>query len=384
MPKFENSKYSKIWDSSEGRTVVTAILRDPELIKANHTFWRTKFRIDPQNTPTNAEGEATFKSKMRQLESGALMDMRAPLADSLQMDKGGIAAYEASIPDLIAKGWRETATERYYKEKMFDQFADLKNIAMYATEVLQVGLDSANQTLSYMSAYLLSRGNLAYTQGQGIQGNLYKVYIPDENFDTAGAKVWSDSTAKIVSQMIEKQKKYLDKWGVDLILQWEIETSQFDSAFLANAQVKEWIRYVNVINNTPLPETFTPTRDMALKALASYPELAPIVLVEEKQKDVLNGSVKGWKTGIAVLRPVGYAGFIRHTQAIDEEMFKKYGNNVNSYNFTPALDGLVTICNSVLVNGNFKEWHTDLWMSAIPSLDEFLYHVIIDTTTADS
>ena len=39
--------------------------------------------------------------------------------------------------------------------------------------------------------------------------------------------------------------------------------------------------------------------------------------------------------------------------------------------------------NSVVNNGNLKEWHTDLMMSAIPTLDEFLYHAIIDTTTAD-
>ena len=58
--KFENSKYNKIWDSNEGRVIVNAILNDPELIKANHTFWRTKFRVDPQITPTNAEGEAVF------------------------------------------------------------------------------------------------------------------------------------------------------------------------------------------------------------------------------------------------------------------------------------------------------------------------------------
>ena len=40
--------------------------------------------------------------------------------------------------------------------------------------------------------------------------------------------------------------------------------------------------------------------------------------------------------------------------------------------------------NGMPVNGNFKEWHTDLVMAAVPSLDEFLYHFIIDTTEANS
>ena len=73
--KFAQSVYNKIWDSVEGRQIVEQILNDPALINANHTFWATKFRIDPQITPTNQEGEAVFISRMRALDSGTLMDM---------------------------------------------------------------------------------------------------------------------------------------------------------------------------------------------------------------------------------------------------------------------------------------------------------------------
>ena len=381
--KFENSKYSKIWDSNEGRAIVTAILNDPELIRANHTFWQTKFRVDPQTTPTNAEGEAIFKSKMRPIQSGVLMDMRAPLGDSTPMEVGGLAAYTGSIPDFIAKGFVEKATERYYKEKMFDQFADLKNVAMYATDVLQLQLDSANQTLSHMSAYLLSRGNLSYLQGEGIQDNLYKAAVPVENFDNAGEKVWTDTTARLLDQMVKKEEKFKEKWGVEFAMQWEITRDMFRNVFMKNEQVIEWVKHnYELRNGIKLSTSLTMTEDMVFDDIAKYPGLSPIVLVEEKQKDLINGSVSGWKEGVAVLRPRGYAGLIRHTKPQDEEMFKRFGNNINSYNFASALGGVATIMNSTIVNGNFKEWHTDLWMSAIPTLDEFLYHVIIDTTTA--
>lgn len=381
--KFENSKYNKIWDSNEGRTIVNAIINDPELLRANHTFWQTKFIVDPISIRTNAEGEALFKSKMRPMQTGTLMDMRAPLGDSTPMDSKGITAYTGTIPDFIAKGFVEKATERWYKEQMFDQFADLKNVAIYATDVIQRGFDSANQTLSHMSAYLLSHGNLSYLQGEGIQDSLYKVPIPTENFDTAGEKVWTDPTARILDQMVAKEEKYKQLWGVDIPLQWEFTRNQFLQCFLNNEQVIEWVRYTNVVNNTPLPEKLILTEDMVKTAIAKFAGVSPIVLVEEKQNDVINGTVSGWKEGVAVLRPTGYAGYIRHTEAQDEAIFKAYGNSVNSYNFTKALGGIATICNSVVVNGNLKEWHTDLWMSAIPSLDEFLYHVIIDTTAAD-
>lgn len=383
--KFEQSQYNKIWDSKEGRTIVTAILNNPDLIHANHTFWQSKFRIDPQVTPTNSEGEAVFKSKMRELDGGVLMDMRAPLGDSTPMDAKGIQAYAGSIPDFIAKGFVEKATERKYKEDLFDEFADARNLAIYATDVIQKGLDAANQTLSHMAAYLLSHGNLSYLQGEGIQSALYEAPVPSANFTTAGVLVWTDPNAEILTQIINKVKHYYDVWGVEIPLQLEVPRTMFDNCFVPNTQVINWVKHMyEVKNGVALSGNLPITADMALEELAKYPSLPKIVIVEEKQKDVVNGIVSGWDVDKAVLRPVGYAGYIRHTVALDEEMLTRYGNNVNSFNFTRALSGLVTIQNSVVVNGNFKEWHTDVMMSAIPSLDEFLYHVIIDTTTADS
>ena len=381
--KFANSTYNKIWDSNEGRQIVTQILNDPDLIRANHTFWTQKFRIDPQITPTNAEGEAIFKSTMRQLESGVLMDMRAPLGDSVPEDKKGLAYYSGVIPEFISKGTVEKATERAYKEDLFAQFGDAALIAAYATDVLQSKLDSANQTLSHMSAQLLSTGKIVYNQGVGIQGNVLKADVPAENFLKAGAKVWSDTSARLLDQIVKMVEDIREAKGLDLQFQLEITRKQFLEAFMKNEQVIEWVRYLNVINNTPLPERAVMTEDLVKNALARFEGLPPIVIVEEKQKDTENGIVHGWKEGVAVLRPLGYAGFIRRTTIKDVELFTKYGNNVNSYSFASALNGLAQIANSVIVNGNFKEWHTHVIMAAVPSLDEFLYHYIIDTTTAN-
>lgn len=381
--KFELSTYNKIWDSREGRQIVTTILNTPELINANHTFWMEKFRVDPQITPTNQEGEAIFISRMRQLESGVLMDMRAPLGDSKPEDKKGLAYYSGAIPEFISKGFVEKATEREYKERLFEQFGDAALVAAYATDVLQSRIDSANQTLSNMGAQLLSTGKIVYKYGEGIKSNVLKAEIPAENFLKAGAKVWTDTTAKLLDQIVKIVKDVKDATGVDFAWQLEVTKDQFNNCFLTNSQVIEWIRYVNIINNQPLPDKMVITRDMAMPALAKFPDLPPIVIVEEKQKDADSTMVHGWKQGVAVLRPAGYAGYIRRTTIKDTEMFQKYGNSVNSYSFAPALNGIGVIRNSVIVNGNFKEWHTDLVIAGVPSLDEFLYHYIIDTTTAN-
>ena len=381
--KFEQSTYNKIWDSTEGSQIVTQILNSPDLINANHMFWTEKFRVDPNSTPTNQEGEAVFISRMREIESGVLMDMRAPLGDSVPEDKKGIAYYSGVIPEFISKGTVEKATERDYKEKLFEQFGDVALVAAYATDVLQSKIDSANQTLSNMSAQLLSTSKIIYKSGVGIQGNVLKAEVPAANFLKAGTKVWTDTTARLLDQIVEIVEDVKDKTG---IANWQLEVTkdQFKNCFLKNAQVIEWVRYMNIINNQPLPERLVLSREMAMSALASFEGLPPIVIIEEKQKDADSTIVHGWKAGVAVLRPAGIAGYMRRTTIKDTELFTKYGNSVNSYSFTPALNGLATVRNSVIVNGNFKEWHTDVVLAGVPSLDQFLYHYIIDTTTANS
>ena len=381
--KFEQSTYNKIWDSTEGSQIVTQILNSPDLINANHMFWTEKFRVDPNITPTNQEGEAVFISRMREIESGVLMDMRAPLGDSVPEDKKGIAYYSGVIPEFISKGTVEKATERDYKEKLFEQFGDVALVAAYATDVLQSKIDSANQTLSNMSAQLLSTSKIIYKSGVGIQGNVLKAEVPAANFLKAGAKVWTDTTARLLDQIVEIVEDIKNKTG---IANWQLEVTkdQFKNCFLKNAQVIEWVRYMNIINNQPLPERLVLSREMAMSALASFEGLPPIVIIEEKQKDADSTIVHGWKAGVAVLRPAGIAGYMRRTTIKDTELFTKYGNSVNSYSFTPALNGLATVRNSVIVNGNFKEWHTDVVLAGVPSLDQFLYHYIIDTTTANS
>ena len=387
--KFENSVYSKIWDSSEGRQIVTSILNDPNLIKANHTFWREKFLVDPMITPTNAEGEAVFTSRMRQLDSGVLMDMRAPLGDSKPEDVKGMKAYQGTIQEFISKGTVEKATERYYKEKFFESLGDAELVGRYAMDVLQPKIDSANQTLSYMSAYLLSHGNLAYLQGEGMQGNIYAPYIPAENFKNAGAKVWADTSAPLFDIWRKLVADANDKFGVTLNWILEVPRDMFDNVILKNEEVIKWIKDSYLVNSSQIAAGTNNLSGLVVdeenffKYITKVQGLPTIVIVEEKQKDLHNGIVHGWKEGVAVLRPAGYAGLIRRTTIADVELFRDaFTNPANVYSFTPAMEGLAVVRNSTIVNGNLKEWHTDLVLAATPSLDEFLYHFIIDTTKA--
>lgn len=379
--KFANSLYNGIWKTAEGRKIVDTILNEG-LIKPNYTFHLEKFKIDPVLNPTNHLGESTFTSYMREIESSDYMDMRAPLGDTRPADKKGVSKYSGVIPDFAPRGFVEKATERFYKEEYFDQFGDDALVAAYATDELQRMMNDANLTLSYLAAKALSTGETVYDKGEGIYSAIYKSYISENNFVNAGEKVWSDPSALIINYMIDIEKKLSDLWGTMPQMIWEIPQDVFDNCFLKNEQIKEWVVSYNAMNNVTLPANMAMTEDLVKNAIAAHPaRLSPIVIIDQK---VNKGVREGWKSGNVVFRPAGYAGYIRKAAILDKKMLEKYGNNANTYNFTPALNGLGVIMNSVVVTGNLKEWHTDLFVKAIPTLDEFLYHVIVDTTTANS
>ena len=381
---FQNSNYSKLWDSKEGGQLLTFLLNDPEMIRSNHNFWKQKFLVDPNITPTAADGTATFKSAMREIETGSMMHMRAPLGDTITRDKKGVTFYTGVIPDFISDAFREQAMEREYKEQQFiENFGnDAMIIAQFANEVQSL-VDSADQTLSNMGAQVMSKGHIYYNYGQGITGGLYKAEIPAENFITAGDKAWTDPECKLLDQMREIENKFKDAWGLELPMQWEVPYDMWHNVILKNKQVRTWVLENRKVNNQVVVDDMIVTEAMVKEYIGTFEGVSPIVVIEEKQKNE-GVTVHGWKQNVAVLRPRGYAGVIRHTTILDQKMYEKYGSNLITRTFGKTNNGLFTLMNTAIQNGNMKEWHTEGMMSAIPTLDEFLYHIIVDTTTADT
>lgn len=378
---FSNSGYSRLWGSEEGTTLMQFILNDPNMINANITFWKEKFLVDPAITPTDHRGLATFRSEMRELKAAEMMDWRAPLADTRVGDKQGVAYYTGAIIDLSAEGYKETAAERLYKEKMFEQFGNDSLIVKQYVNEIQKMIDSRDQTLSNMGAQLMSTGKIIYTGGEGNKGAVYKADIPAENFIKAGEKVWNAGDCKLLDQMRDIEKSFRDKWGIDIPFQWEITKKRLNDVFLKNQQVIDFIIQCRILDNQVATEGMSITRDMFFEHIGQFEDLSPIVVIEEKQRDK-GTTVNGWNDKIAVWRPAGPAGMIRHTEILDSIVYPKYGARSVSKVFTTMPDGLGVFMNTTLDNGGLQEWHTDFFVSAIPSLDEFLYHVVVDTTQA--
>ena len=385
MPKFDfnNSQYAKFWESRDAANALRIFLNDPDIIRNRHMFWKGQFDVDPVFTERQPDGTAVFNTVIRERAVNHMLDMRAPLSQTEPRDKAGFNAYQGTIPDFAAKGYVETAMEREAKERMFENlFGNDAQILMAFADDIQLMVDEGNQTMSNLSAQTLSKGNCSYIYGTGLQGNIYKNPVPVENFVTAGTKVWSDTTAKLIDQMMKIEQDYRDRTGSALALKWQIPRADFVSKVLANQQVKDYIASFRTVNDLPSVSGMTITEKMFNEAFKDAELISPIEIVEESQRDGSVGTVHGWASGIAVLRPVGYAGLIKRTNILDQTMFKKYGSTVINKVF--ATRDIFTLVNTVLNNGEYREWHSDLFVAAVPTLDEPLDHVIVDTTTADS
>lgn len=384
---FNNSRYAKFFADRSNQNFLQTFINTEGILYTNYGWYKTQGRKAGSATPTSPDGVATFTVKSRAIEAAPLMDMRAPLGDSNQMDAKGLSFYSASIPDFIARGFVETALEREARIKEFEQFGNDADIVAQWVEVLQSQVDQADATMNYMTARLMSKGNIDYTGiAAGIQAPIHKANIPEENFVKAGAKVWTASDCKILTQMAEIEKKFREKWGYTGALKWQLPRDMYFNVFLKNAEVRELITNYRTLNDIATTSTMPITQAMFNQAFVDYQGVSPIEIVEEKVRNLTQTTdtmIHGWDQNVAVLRPVGDACEFEYTEILDETLFKKYGNKAISKVFARANDGLSLVVNTTLANGNYNEWHTDLMLSACPALVNFPHHVIVNTTVAD-
>ncbi len=387
---FNNSDYASFFRSkNDGAKLLQLYIDSSAVLNMDYGWALTQGRIAGMPIPTGPDGAAVFQMESYKLEAAPLMDLRAPLGDSLQMDAEGMDFYTASIPDFIGRGWTETAVQRAYKEKQYEQFGnDAKIIARWTADSLLRGLNQAKATLNLMTAQLQTTGKIDYRgMGAGIYVPLHDAKIPSVNFYKAGEKAWNSPDCKILTQMRKIEDKYREeRGGYNGALVWKMTKKMYHDTFLQNAEVialyEKWCtaNYIAYVQGMPI------TNEQFLKSIADIQGISPIEIVVEKERNktaTTDTTVQGWKDNIVVLRPAGDAVEFQYTDSLDEAMQKKYGASSIDSVFATMLQGLVKVMNITTDNGRFKEWHTDTMMSATPALLSFTNHVIVDTATAE-
>lgn len=385
---FEDSRYAKFFASPENNRFLQSFLDNSALFYTNYGWYKTQGRKAAAETPSNADGTAVFSVKSRKLQAPHLMDLRAPLGDSNQTDGSTEKFYTAPIPDFIAEGIVETATERNYKVRMFEQFGNDADIVATYVGKLQDKFNAVDATMNFMTAQLMTTAKIDYTGiGRGIQLPLHKAEVPTSNFLKAGVKTWADADCKLLTQMRVLEDKVRHQMG-DYAgpMVWQMTRNDFYNIFLKNKEVREFVSNYRKLNYLASTQEIPVVASEWNKAVVDLEGVSPIELVVEQESNKTHSKeevVKGWKDGTVVLRPAGDAVEFEYKAILDEQMIKQFGANAITTVFGRGNDGLSLVVNSTMDNGRFKEWHTDVMLSACPALIEFPNHYIIDINTAD-
>ena len=386
---FNNTRYAKLFSSKDNISFLSTFLNQKDLLYTNYGFYLTQGRRASMPTPTDYDGVAAFSVKSRKAEAAPLMHLRAPLGDAPEMDNEGLEMYSGSIPDFIGYKWTENARQREYKEQLFSQFGnDADLIAAWVRDVVQVGKNSAEATLSNLTAQLISTAGMSWNgKGEGLQQFVGKIQsFPIENRKKAGAKAWTDSDCKIISQMRKIEDDYRDeRGGTEIPLVWKMTRKMYRETFLENAEVKEWYKKWCIAHYKAYTDNMQILDEDFKNSLSDMTGLSPIEIIVEKQRNktvTTDTFVNGWKDNVVVLCPAGETVEFKWTPIYDRTLQEKYGAKNIDVSWASIADGLVTVGNYALDNGQFREWQTKVMMSACPVLLDFMNHVIIDTATA--
>ena len=361
------------------------------VLRCNNGWYLTQGDIDPNLTPISANGDATFKVRLRTLSPATLMNLRAPLGEGYQKDNEGIEWYTASIPDFAADGFRETAVERFHKmEHLREVFgSDAEAVDNYLDKIQNL-YDSLDMTMTYMSAQLSSTGFIDYDKiGRGIHEALYDAKVPKENFKKGGALEWSNAKCDLLEQM----RKFEEKWCnehiecKDIPLVWQMTNDDYFNGFLKNKQIAELYQSWAKANYIAFLQNYGPNQQMFLQSVTDLRGLSSIEIVDEVEHNMkFGGSVealRGWKNGTVVLRPAGKCLRFMRKEILDKRIFETLGNKLVDVSWATTNNGLGLLRNMTTANGLYQEFKTDLFLASIPAMLDSPYRWIIDITKKD-
>lgn len=385
-------------------------------IEENAFFWQEHFRVEGNEYDidrNDLKKNPAWTVKQGIKRTVPMADAMAPLSETMQLEAEGMEEKTGSIYQY-GKGLFETSMSKLELQARLRELGADENLVVGFVRGVADLVKTHNLRVSHMAAMTLSRGgqygntinvtNVAggTTTTQGFSGVVanQSAYIPLTNYKKAGTKVWTAADCDIPEQMrkIENDFKEANYIPDGTPFEWDIPWNIVVNVLLKNAAfIKEVNRYIAlyapdkviIVNNggsSTKVDTIT-YEQLVLYSRSPISKISPIRIVREQQ--VVQGittytTVKGWANGVAVLRPLGYAGVLVHAKVADVELMRS-GEVNKGIDFSLAkVQGFLNVINKVTPNGMLKSYHTDVIGRYATVLDESPYHVVVDTTTADS
>lgn len=381
----------------------------------NQFFWQECFRVEGmeyQIERGNLKQDPAWSVRQKINRTVPMADAMAPLSETMQLDAEGFETKTGSIYQY-GKGLFETSMSKMELAARLEELGTDQNLVTGYVRGVADLIKTHMLTASNMAAMAISRGGqygntIALTKvgggtgtTQGFSGVItsQSAYIPTANFKNAGAKVWTDTDCNIPEQMrkIEADFREANQIPDGVTFQWDIPWDMLINVLLKNkyfiAEVNRYIRLyapdkVVIIKDGESGidvDTITYKQLVEYSRASDISKISPIHIVREQQmvQDITTyHTVKGWKAGVAVLRPAGLAGVIVHAKPADVALIQSGEINNTISASVAKTQGFLYVINKITPNGMLKSYHTDVIGRYATVLDETPYHVVVDTTTA--
>lgn len=400
--------YAKGLLNESGNGFVQKLIDQSIILNANRFFWQENFTVEGNEYLIDlgdTKKNPAWTVRMKTNRPVPTADAMAPLSEVAQLDGEGYTEKTGSIYQW-GKGLYDTSMS---KLELVARLRELGNVDADLLDGYVRGVaDLTNThmyTLSNLGAQCISKGgayNNVAIKGFSAISVKQEAYVPQANFKTAGAKVWTDADCDIPSQMqkIEEDFKLANNIDADAAFVWQIPYNMILTVLLKNKffkdEVNRYIRFyakdkVIIVNNgtTSVDTDVITQEDLINYSRSEISKIAPIIVVKEEQvvQDIKTiRTVNGWDAGKAVLRPVGNGGkcgVIVHSNVADVEMIRSGElNNSVTANASKVLNFLYLL-NEVSNDGKYKKYATKVIGRYAPVLTEAMQHVVVDTTTAD-
>lgn len=393
------TRYNALFSNREGANGFNPDLKyvidNRILVDSKPYLWKRYFAKDETKTvsPLDPSKPASYASGEITAPLPVMFDLHVPGSEVSQSDKGGFSIKQGSIP-TFARGVYEKALSMATLKALLSEYGNDKTIVDTYIETAASLIMGANTTLTNLATQIMSTGTLLLNRGQGAAPFDYGQLYPTKAFVTAGASVWSDTTANLVEIMVKHQNEMRDLTGYDGPLTWKID----DVTLAKMSQNALFIKLVNqfsatqnksvvVINSSNELDTLPISKSQLIEWSKSEEcPIAPIEEISEQQRvQNLTGkqNVRGWKEGNALLSPAGQQGIIKYSDCPEEGILKTSANDMLKWSSAKFLGGMGTIINKIAPVGELKEYHSNFYLSAIPTLFTWKVARIVDTTTAD-
>lgn len=359
------------------QTMVDTLLSKP----FENLWWKTKFEKASMPTPLNADGLGIYKVNDVVQQSTAMMSPREPWSAPTELISDGFKFYTGTLGNFGIMKAITDQEKQYYRDMLSEYGGDgvvLKNIIDRYFDLVKGG----HATITNLCAQLNSDGRASTMNTTGHKFHTLADISPKQR-KKAGAKAWSDPTAKILETMQLYEKEFRDETGYDGALSWKMDKVAFN--FIqknedARSQIGTFITNNGIAFTTNSIITIDAYNNWVTESSGQY--MSPIEIVEEKQI-LQNGlvhrtAVSGWVEGRAVLSPVGMQGTIEYANVKELSVLAEGADKQVAY----LENGLFGMMNWVKRERNNK-YITELLATLSPALRVFKHIIFVDTKTAN-